>query len=478
MALIAISLCLICSSCEDFLEESNPNRIPSETYYRTQNDIIYSANGAYVHLRAAGYYTNMWIYTDLRSGTTTVQDPGGGNGINYQFYNYALQTENTEVKRHWTALYQCITRCNIVLEQIDAISFDDEQQKENIKAEMRFLRALSYFHLVTQWGDVPIVTKELKTKDEIWEYTKREPKSRVYDLISEDLKFATESRLPDIQSARNTGRASKAAAYALWGKVLLTKASDTDFSNSRSSDLQDAKAHLMSAWSARPFTSLSEIPFTDVFDKNLQDNCPEILFQVMFDGRNSDLSSNYAFNFQPSAQTGLTSLRGGSGNNIPSSDIMNEFEAEDNIRKNASCGTSQNVNYTKKYIDLDDANGYGSNNWIVLRYADIMLLIAEVKMHLGESDAITWVNLVRERVGLPASTIPDLREAIVHERKVELAFEGHSWHDLLRLYSKSELRTLQHAKNQNFSDKDFLMPIPYDEYKLNPEMMYQNSGYR
>lgn len=475
--IIILLLSAVCFGCSDFLEESNPNKIPSETFYETESDIKYAANGAYVALRATGYYKNMWIYTDLRSESTYVQDPGGGNGINYQFYNYSLLTDNTEVKKFWSALYTCITRCNIVLEQIDGISFKDESEKSKVKAEMHFLRALSYYHLVIQWGDVPIVTKELKTKDEIWAHTKRDPKAQVYTLIEGDLRFAIESKLPDLQPSSGTGRASKAAAQSLLGKVLLTKAADTDFASERNNILQEAKTSLFAAWNTKPFSLLTDISYANIFDKATQKKCSEIIFQVMFEGGNADLSSNYAYNFQPSAQTGLTSLRGGSGNNIPTSWTIAEYEAGD-IRKDISCATSNNINYTKKYIDLDDANGYGANNWVVLRYADVALLLAEVKMHLRESDASTYLNYVRSRAGLGASTNPDLRDAIVHERKVELAFEGQSWYDLLRLYSRSELKTMMHAQNSNFSDKDFYFPIPYDEYKLDPKRMYQNEGYK
>jgi hypothetical protein len=196
----------------------------------------------------------------------------------------------------------------------------------------------------------------------------------------------------------------------------------------------------------------------------------------MYQAGTSALSSVYAYTFQPIGVTGLTSQRSGGGVNLPTAAMVSEYEVDDNIRK-AYVGVSGVYNYTKKYVDLDDANGYGANSWIVLRYADVALLLAEVKMHLGEPDAATYLNYVRARVSLPASTNPNLRDAIVHERAVELAFEGHSWYDLLRLYSKDELKALKQAINSNFGDKDFLLPIPYDEYKLNPEGMYQNYGY-
>ena len=131
----------------------------------------------------------------------------------------------------------------------------------------------------------------------------------------------------------------------------------------------------------------------------------------------------------------------------------------------------------KKYTDLDDINGYGANNWIVLRYADVALMLAEVKMHLSENDAVSYLNMVRERAGLDDYSGSSLRDAILRERRVEFAFEGQYWYDLLRLYSRQELLEHMKAKNPNFSAKDFLLPIPYDEHKLDPTRMYQNVGY-
>lgn len=212
------------SSCSDFLEEYDPNKIPASTYYQTEDDIRMAANGAYAALRGNGYYKNMYLYTDVRSENTTLQDPGAGGGINYQFFNYTLSTDNSQVKTHWADLYKCVTRSNIILDQIDGISFADDTEKQKLKAEMYFLRALTYYHLVMQFGDVPLVTKELKTKEEIQEHTARDPKSKVYDLIIDDLTKVTESPLPDNQTGDGIGRASKAAAYGLLGKVYLSKA--------------------------------------------------------------------------------------------------------------------------------------------------------------------------------------------------------------------------------------------------------------
>jgi hypothetical protein len=476
--ILTITAILLCgSACSDFLDEQNPNRVPAEEFYATEQDIVFAANGAYSTLRAAGFYRDMYLYTDIRSNSAGVQDPGGGNGTNYEFFNYTLKTDNSKLKAHWTDLFKCITRSNIVLDHIDGVPFDDENRRTTLRLEMRFLRALSYFNLVVQFGDVPIVTRELKTKEEIREHTRRSPKSEVYELIESDLTAVIAGSLPDLQTGTGIGRASKVAAYALSGKLLLHKAADPDFASSRAANLQKAKTHLSAAWNLKPFASLASIPYADVFDKTRQVACQEIIFQVMYQGGNSAASSIYAYTFQPTGEPGLTSLRNGGGVNLPTAEMMNEYEADD-PRRELSVGVSpRKQNYVKKYTDLGDVNGYGANSWIVLRYADVALLLAEVKMHLNEPDAPLYLNFVRERAGLPASNIPNLRDAIAHERKVELAFEGQSWYDLIRLYSRAELKALMQTRNPNFADKDFLLPVPYDEHKLDPERMYQNEGY-
>ena len=142
--------------------------------------------------------------------------------------------------------------------------------------------------------------------------------------------------------------------------------------------------------------------------------------------------------------------------------------------------------------------GYGGNDWIVLRYADVILMLAEVYEELDDTDvAISYLNKVRARAGVPdyevvkndpvySHKFPTLKLAILHERRVELAFENQRWYDLLRFFTPSELVEYMHAKNQddynesnlqNFTETDIYYPIPYDEWLLNPEGMYQNEGY-
>ena len=157
--------------------------------------------------------------------------------------------------------------------------------------------------------------------------------------------------------------------------------------------------------------------------------------------------------------------------------------------------------YVTKFRDTSNVagpNGYGGNDWPLMRYADVILMLAEVNMYKGNAaSAIMYLDMVRARAKMPdyassmnnaayAAICPTLKLAILHERRVELAFEHHRWFDLLRFFSINDLVSYMHAKPRanfnlenigNFSAKDEYFPIPYNETILDAAKMYQNIGY-
>ena len=183
-------------------------------------------------------------------------------------------------------------------------------------------------------------------------------------------------------------------------------------------------------------------------------------------------------------------------------DLVKEYEEQD-LRKAysviyADSYSSWNITKFRDVSEAAGTLGYGGNDWIILRYADVWLMLAEVYEAMGQPEqAIPFLNEVRARAGLPdyatsmkqsdyANRFPTLKSAILHERRVELAFENQRWYDLLRFFTPAELISYMHSKKgddygisnlQNFGEKDIYYPIPYDEWKLNPEGMYQNPGY-
>lgn len=504
LIIVASGLVFLSSCSADFIDQENPNAVSAPTYYRTENDVLLAVNGIYNSLRDGnGIGENSGLFSEERSDNTGRNDNQSNAGEPFQFNDFSLLPSNTYLKSHWLALFQTITRCNQVLAGIEKVTFADEKAKDQYKAEAKFIRALTYFHLVRKWGDVPLVTKELITTEEVAVSTFREKKETVYQQIVADLKDVVASPLPDAQTANTKGRVTKNAGNALLGQVFLTMATTLDAAN-RTANLNEAKTYLTASYNLRSFGLLKEIPYADVFDVSKKSTNAEIIFQIVNRQGDINFSSSIARNNQAKGETvnSLFASSGSGGNVTP--DLVLDYE-EGDVRKDFSIKYANDPivkdYFITKYRDASSAattNGYGGNDWILLRYADVILMLAEVNNYLGDgAAAIGFLNQVRERAGMtkyevakatPAysAKYPNLKLAILHERRVELAFENHRWFDLLRSFTNDELIAYFKSKNQadfgiaklvNFGKKDRYYPIPFDEYKLNPEKMYQNEGY-
>jgi len=360
-----------------------------------------------------------------------------------------------------------------------------------------------YFDLVREFGDVPLVTEVLSDADQAAALTVRVLRDQVYAQIMQDLKDAVASNLPVVQLLANKGRVSLQAANGLLGQVYLTMATTLDATNA-AANLNNTKTFLTACYNMRTFANLPDIPFPDVFDVNKKGTNPEIIWQIVYLQGDPVYSSSLAANNQAKGET-VNSLvtSTGSGGTV-TLDLIKEFETGD-IRTDFSVKYTANPAVQSYYVTkFRDASatagklGYGGNDFIIMRYADIILNLAEVNMCLGNNtSAIQFLNMVRARAGRPdyaarqsdaayTAKYPTLKLAILHERRVELAFEHHRWHDLLRFFNPADLVTYFHSKSQadfnnspltNFATKDYYFPIPLNETNLNPAKMYQNPGY-
>jgi hypothetical protein len=500
------ALALATASCKNsFLEPTPPNAVELNSSFKSPNDVLNAVNGIYLALRSTNNIgENSGLWTDERSDDTGRNDNQSNAGEPFQFGDFSILPSNTYLKSHWVSLYNAVSRANIVLANIDKVNFADASLKQQYIAETKFLRARMYFELVRTWGDVPLVTTALANLDEVNENTFREKQAAVYALIVADLKDALTSNLPNLQTGAGLGRVSKAAINAMLGQVYLTMATTQDQAN-RQSNLNDAKTYLLAAYNMRSFGALSTIPYSDVFDVTKKASCPEIIWQIVNKQGDPTYSSSIAANNQAKGET-INSLKpsSGSGGNV-TPDLIKDYEVNDpRMAFSVKFANDPIVRdyFITKFRDASSAAsnlGYGGNDWILIRYADVILMLAEVSNYLGDSaGAISYLDMVRTRAGMPAYAVsaanpaysakyPNLRLAILHERRVELAFEHHRWFDLLRTFSTDELVNYFKSKSQadfgiaklaNFTTKDRYFPIPFDEYKLNPEKMYQNPGYR
>jgi hypothetical protein len=490
------------SSCsKDFLEQSNPNAGPVDKGYQTEADIATGVYGVYQALRSSnsiGEGAQLW--TDDRADDVNTTDNQSNAGEPFQFSAFSLVPSNSYLSSHWSALYAPISRANLVLSFIDKITFASNDTKTQYIAELKFIRALMYFNLVREFGDVPLVTERLTTPEQATALTFREKKETVYAQIVADLKDVVSSNLPVVQSTANKGRVSLQAANALLGQVYLTMA--TTLNDAKTDNLNNAKTYLLACFNQKTFTNLADIPFADVFDVSKKSTNPEIIFQIVYKQGDASYSSSLARNNQPKGETINSQFPSQGTGGLFTKDLLNEFETGD-VRTSFSIkfSTGNNSYFITKFRDASATagpNGYGGNDWILIRYADVILNLAEVYLLLNDNaNAIKYLDMVRARAQRPlyaammndatyAAKYPTLKLAILHERRIELAFEHHRWHDLTRFFNATELVAYFQSKSQanydnsplaNCSTKDYYFPIPQREYLLNPETMYQNPGY-
>lgn len=492
------------TSCQkDFLNQQDPNAVSVGSYFKTENDVLLAVNGLYQALRSGSSIgESSTLYSEERSDNTGRDDNQSNAGEPFQFNDFSILASNSYLKTHWSTMYDGIARCNTLLSNIDKVTFADPALKQRYIAEAKFVRALLYFHMVRKFGDIPLSTVEITTKEQANELAFRQKENVVYQQIVTDLSDALTSNLPDQQGQYAVGRASKAAINALLGQVYLTMGAT--LAGNVNENFLKAEQHLTAAYNMRTFGKLNEIPYADVFDVTKKNTCKELIFQVQYLQGDQNYSSSIARNNQARGETINSQFTStGIGGNVKR-DLVKDYEDND-IRKTFSikfaASTQVNDWFITKFRDNSNnagKQGFGGNDWILIRYADVMLLLAETKMRLGkDAEAIVLLDEVRERAGLPSYAVskanttyntkyPTLKDALLHERRVELAFENHRWFDLIRNYNAQELVSYFKKKEQadygnakisNISTKDRYYPIPFDEYKLNPEKMYQNQGY-
>ena len=483
------------TSCS-FLDLTDPDSFDETKFYRDSTDLENLLNSSYQAIRPA--YDKLFFVTEMKSDNATTTDMGTSGGLYYTFVSHNVTSSNTIVAEIYNAFYIAIHRANLVLEHVDQVTMSDAE-RARLRGEALYLRALSHFYLVRLWGPVTIM-RHTVVGSEASTSLKRSPVSEVYAFIIEDLKtIADGDMLPDVCRGESFGRASKTAACALLGRVYLQQAA----TQNKPELYSDAITYLERAIAVSGYEGLN-FAYNKLFSLEGQTN-EEVIFPIMYMANESQ-GSNFAQYFQPSGAQNLTSSQIGRGFNAGQENLYNEFEttkagyAANDRRVTTAIAQLQSTYYTKKYVDKNAA-GYGGNIWFEIRFADVYLMLAEAYERVegnNSAKAIECLNMVRKRQGTNlktyeesmqnetyAAAYPTLRDAIFHERRMELCFENHRWFDLMRLYPNADdFVNYMHSVNEpnaggkytNFLAYELLLPIPYDEVFLNPGLG-QNPGY-
>lgn len=486
-----ILLMSLLASCSDFLDKE-PYEDPSAEVLSDKESAIALVNGAYQPLQRPKLY-NMRIWAlDIIAGNSEVGAGGGTDGIEtVDIANFVTTSDNAAALDIWRGPNPGILYCNTVLESVPPMDID-QNLKDRCIGEAKFLRAHYYFILVQLFGDVPLATTTPKPGDNL--KPTRTDKMTIYnEVIIPDLKEAIELLPPrEEYSGSDIGRASKGAAAGMLAKVYLTLG------------MYDECHKMCNLVETLGYTLNND--YSDCFGGEFTNkNTAESLFEVQYYGLtkadfwSDENQANWLSTYMGPRNSGW--VGGAYGWNQPTQEFVNQYETGD-LRKDKtilyeggpafdgktykSNMSNTGYNVRKFLVPLSVSPDYNTNSAsvIVLRYADVLLLKAEALNESGQtSDAEEPLYQVRKRAGLTnradveGLTQDQMRDKIRQERRIELAYEGHRWFDMIRWDNGQYALDFLHSIGKiNASQKHLLFPIPQKEIDTNPNLK-QNTGY-
>lgn len=515
------------------MTELEPGTTLLEDFYTSTDAAVQNVTGCYTPLmwEYNNTYISEWFIGDIASDDAL---KGGGNTVDmadaYDIENWRTTDRNALLLNFYRAQFQGIGRCNLAIEYISktAVGMDEEfteEMKNRLLGEVYYLRAYYYFRLVRIFAGVPMPLEVIRSSED-WGMP-RASVDAMYNQIVDDLKKAQANLwLKSEYAEADMGRATKGAAEAMlmkvhlymgspyWQKQGVTKSPDDCFAAAK-------------AWGDSIIAS-GEYDLCPNYEDNFTcagENGIESVFEIQYaEVAWGDYGEGFGYTAGSFTQVLIrsrnASVGGGWGFNHPTQNLYNEFEAGD-IRRDVAIlipdtsiipdyqplseetylGNNMLNNKYGMYRDPADVGG-GYGKWSLhasrgplnnkqIRYADVLLMYAEACLGMGDAGtALIYINKVRSRVGLPAASIAD-NATLRHERRCELAMEGHRWFDLVRwegvagnglkahmdAYKATETAEAQHHMQEFVAGKHEIFPIPQEEMQLNSTPMTQNPGY-
>ncbi len=466
-------------SCEDeFLNPLPDSAIVVDAFFASDDDVLAGIIGIYDAVQGVNVNTESnttrfnrgiqfeFMMTEMRSDNTRTATLEGSRA---DFHRYRVDPQNVQSEDFYQSMYEIIFRANNVLNYIEVA---DESNQSAYAAEAKFLRAFAYFKLVRLYGAVPLVTDVVgPTEDELL-FT-RVAEEQVYQQIISDLQEGVANLDNSFKS-----RASRAAAQGLLAKVYMTQPSP---------DYPAAQQLCEAIINSGEFSL--EDNFRDVFYNELND---EIIFAIQYETGNVQESQGFSAEFTATVRQGRQD-----GLNIVNPNLVADFTLHGGNRTEVSYVTFPSWTEVTKFLpDGSDVSvfpptygpspSFAGNDVIVLRYADVLLMHAEAILAGGEQvsdgSAIESYMLVRARAGFdPVADRPSslTKDALLVERRVELAFENQRFYDLVR-FGVADAVLGAHAADNGYTDynaRKLLLPIPGREINLSRGLLTQNPGF-
>ena len=519
--LVLSTMVLASSSCGDsFFDLDNPSQVGQSTFWKTESDALMALTACYDALQSDHMYDD---YIDgggfgflMRETSTDNGDHSWGDWMpGSSTAKGTSAATDGHFNAYWSANYEFIKRCNLLIANIENMEVD-ANFKAAVKAEAIALRALGYCNLTSVFRDVPYLDKPLTLLEA--EAPKTE-KAKIVDAVLADLK----ENLPNLpeKGKAEKGRLTREAGYAIMGRIALF--------DKRWDDAIAAYNHVVGK--ATLFTSGDGSDYTknfrDLFTEP-NEECDEVLFGVHFRGPGLGEGSTfsicwggpmnaieatmnlcddfYCIDGLPIDKSPLfkgSLVKGGHTKEAPdyaryenrdprlkATLMLPGMEWNGTKYTNNLPGTSTAC-ILKWFVPEDTANEYdGSLDYYVIRYAEVLLSMAEAKIEKGlpQAECTKYINEVRARVGMPAVEEAEgtglsqdqLRQVVRHERRVELAFEDLRLADLYRWGEwEAGIKRMQHdADFYGFGcyprlyrgAQDNVWPIPQGEIDTNKQL--------
>ena len=475
---LLILLPMLFAACgEEFLNIPSETALTTGIYFQKQSDFQSAINAAYEPLR--GLYSGnngQWALTEMHSDnahfTLNTDYRATIDQENAAYFIY--EAANPIPLNQYRANYRVIARANQILVTIDAVEFEDAEQKDWIKGQALFLRGFAYFNLMTLFAQVPMHLVPVTTLEET--ALPLSERSDVFNQIKVDVTDAI-ALLPEKSEADyDMGRATAGAARMLLANVHMMLL-----------EYPSAQALLEDIVASNEYSLVPD--YADIFDPTNKNNS-ESIFEIQYRQGTDGYSSSFTYSFLPyplekdtvaklTNVTNPNSLTLGEGYNTPSFDLIAEYEPGD-LRYAATIDSVHTANapprkvpYCKKFTHDHQLLNNSDDNWPVFRYADALLLLAEALNEQGQfGPALDIINnipagssvSIRGRAGLAnavAASQADVRDALRHERRIEMAFENKRWPDLVR-YGIAETVIAAYGQNVKDHPEDYAYPDGYE----------------
>ena len=440
---VPLLLAIVVAGCSSILDVKPTNEIASGRAIVDGPSARAALHGAYDALQSLSYYgEDFVIYGDLsadnvsHTGTYSTYADAGAN---------RLKSTHGDIALMWEVIYDGINRTNEILAKVPPVPLLSDTERAQILGEAHFLRALHYHNLVKLWGDVPIVTEPVTNIGEASKI-ERASTAAVYDQINDDLAQAEQL----ITDESNTRQGTVGAVKALQARVRLYQR-----------DWQGAERAADSV-AAMGYTLAPE--YANLFTANGSDT-PEDIFRVIFTAEDATYLG-YLYLAKGSPWGGRREI-------APLPGLIDSYEAGDARKAWSISYDGSDRAFGSKY-----PTSLGAEHPHVIRFAEVILIRAEALARQGKlEDAVEEYNKLRVRAkisphvyGTNVTTQDEVIDAILQERRVELAFEGDRWPDLNR--NGLTVATLGLPADRAYQ---VLYPIPQRERDVSS--LSQNPGY-